>query len=96
MATVRSKFVMHLVVESPRGTMSSGKPPGAASLERALATSPGNPSGTLGHPGKRFAVACGVVPRLTREHRGSTDARIVNCPQCRTMIARKEKALAKA
>lgn len=91
MPLVKAAFVMHWIVESPDGTMASGKPPGAGALESALRQCPGNMQGTLGNPGKRYSLACRAVPRTTRQHRASTELIVVNCPKC-LAIAEKQNA----
>jgi hypothetical protein len=81
-----ARFVLHWYVEDPAGPMRSGNAPNAAALEAALRQLPGRFVGTLGHPGKRFAVACRAVPRLTMRNRATTKPALVTCPKCRKII----------
>ncbi len=94
MTLVRSAFVMHWIVGDKNGPMTSNRPPGAGALESALRQCPGNLSGSVGHPGKRFRVACRAVGRLTKEHRGTTERRSVNCPACFALVQKVESLAA--
>lgn len=95
METKQAPFVVHLIVEDPNGPIRSRKPKAANldQLERDMRRVPGNVGGTLGNPGKRFAVACRQVNHLDGYvHRGSVDMKIVTCIACRKVAAEKESA----
>lgn len=86
MTLIRSAWVMHMLVEDAAGPLASRKPTGAAPLESALRLVPGNLTGALGHPGKRFRVACRAVARPTLQHRATITPEMVNCPRCVAMM----------
>ncbi len=89
MPTTRSSFLMHWIVPSAKGPLVSNRPRGAAALENALKKAPGLSKNEVGHPGQRFAVACGAVTKLGKQHRGTTELPMVNCPKCHAVAMRK-------
>jgi hypothetical protein len=92
---VRSAWVMHLLAPDPKGPIASGKPKGAAAFEQAAAQCPGSPGVALGHPGRRFRVACGAVRRPTAEHRVTVTPEMVNCPKCVELLKSRAKAVSR-
>ncbi len=73
---------MHWIVPSATGPLVSNRPRGAAALENALKKAPGLSKNEVGHPGQKYAVACGAVRKLGKQHRGTTELAVVNCPKC--------------
>ncbi len=95
MKTQMSSFVVHWIIEDPKGQIRSKRPPDGLALEKALAKCPGLGQHAFGNPGKRFTVACKQVGKLDGlVHRGSADERAVNCPGCYAIIQKRKEAVA--